>query len=111
MEEEEAATSDGSYTWSDTSLILEARCLEHAKETFLGLYRQQLSTTMLLAIREQGGRVGGMRRRLANRPWTTLQEVARQHLQGAPLEQWRDYEFRSTHEWRPRNRRPAPMDD
>ena len=97
-------SQDGSYTWSATSLILEANCLAHAREHFLALYRQQLSALEELTSREQGGRIGGMRRRLANKRWETVQAEARRLFQGEFLEQWRDYEFRSTHEYRPRNR-------
>eukprot|EP00439_Symbiodinium_sp_Y106_P041190 s3980_g5.t1 len=99
-----AGSQDGSYTWSATSLILEANCLAHAREHFLALYRQQLSALEELTSREQGGRIGGMRRRLANKRWETVQAEARRLFQGEFLEQWRDYAFRSTHEYRPRNR-------
>ena len=113
MGEEEDATSDGSCAWSDwsdTSLILENEELVQAREMFLGLYRQHLSATMLLSNREQGGRVGGMRRRLSSRNWVFLQEEARRTLQGEQLAQWQTYEFRHTHERRHRRRRPSDMD-
>ncbi|CAE7642828.1 unnamed protein product, partial [Symbiodinium sp. CCMP2456] len=97
--------SDASSTWSATTLVLVENCLVHAKNVLLGCYRQQLVDTVELTARQQGGRVGALRRQLRDRDWTAVQEAARRLLDGPRLERWQDYEYRSTHQRRPR--RPA----
>ena len=100
----------GSSTWSETSLVLAANCLAHARNMLVQLFRRQLVETHLLSNHELGGRVGGMRRRLADKDWQAVQLVAAQFLEGNFLDQWNDYAFRSTHERRPRDKRPREED-
>ena len=46
----------------------------------------------------------------ATTQWNFVQAEARGLFRGTFLEQWQDYEFRSTHEYRPRNRPLANED-
>eukprot|EP00439_Symbiodinium_sp_Y106_P044413 s2556_g5.t1 len=104
----DSGSDTGSSTWSTTTLVLAANCLEHARETLVQLYRQQLNDTDLLTSRELGGRVGGLRRRLANKDWQGVKDLAAGFLEGRWRREWNEYVFCSTHERRPRNRRPQP---
>ncbi|CAE7703526.1 unnamed protein product [Symbiodinium necroappetens] len=97
-----ADSEDGSSTWSTTTLVLAGPCLVQARNHFLGLLRLQLSATETLSSRQQGGRVGAMRRRLQQQDWQAVCEAAVRHLDGDFLARWRDYQWRSTHERRPR---------
>ena len=101
-------SDEGSSTWSTTTLDLAANCLAHAKETLVQLYRRQLNAVELLTNRELGGKVGGLRRRLASKDWQGVKDLAPGFLEGPFRAEWREFVFRSTHERRPRNRRPRP---
>ena len=68
------------------------------KGTLLGLYRSQLSATELLTSRQQGGRVGALRKRLRNGDWASVQATAQHYLAGEQQASWRTFEYRATHE-------------
>ena len=104
----DSGSDAGSSTWNTTTLDLAANCLEHARETLVQLYRQQLNDTDLLTSRELGGRVGGLRQRLANKDWQGVKDMAAGFLEDRRRKEWNEYVFCSTHERRPRNRRPQP---
>ncbi|OLP94419.1 LINE-1 reverse transcriptase-like [Symbiodinium microadriaticum] len=95
-------TDGGSSTWSSTTLVLAGPSLAQAKGTLLGLYRSQLSATELLTSRQQGGRVGALRKRLRNGDWASVQAAAQHYLAGEQQASWRNFEYRATHERRPR---------
>ncbi|CAE7778200.1 unnamed protein product, partial [Symbiodinium necroappetens] len=78
----------GSSTWSTTTLVLCGPSLAQARNHFLGLLRLQMSTTTLLTSRQQGGRVGAMRRRLQTQDWQAVCVAAAQHLEGDFLARW-----------------------
>ncbi|CAE7764140.1 unnamed protein product, partial [Symbiodinium microadriaticum] len=91
-----------------TTLVLAGPSLAQARNHFLGLLRLQLSANEAPTSRQQGGRVGAMRRRLQAQGWQAVCVAARQHLGGEYRERWCDYEWRSTHERRPRRAEARP---
>ena len=95
-------TDENSSTWSSTTLVLAGPSLDQAKGTLLGLYRSQLSATELLTSRQQGSRVGALRKRLRNGDWASVQAAAQHYLAGEQQASWRSFEYRATHERRPR---------
>ena len=95
-------TDGNSSTWSSTTLVLAGPSLAQAKGTLLGLYRSQLSATELLTSRQQGGRVGALRKRLRDGDWASVQAAAQHYLAGEQQASWRSFEYRATHERRPR---------
>ena len=107
-EGESNSTSANSYSWSETSLVLEGNCLEDSRQQLITLYRSQiLREEEDITARSLGGRVGAVRRALGQATWYDVQRIARQRLQGDSLRQWQQYEFEATHEHRRKRVRRA----
>ena len=63
--------------------LLAGPSLSRAVDTLLGMYRSQLSDTEQFTNREQGGRVGALRKRRPAQLWRFVSDTARRYLHAA----------------------------
>ena len=84
--------SQGSLTWSESSLVLAGPSLETAKGVLLGQFRMELfAVNPGLSSRSQGARVGSLRRRLASSSWQDVQQAAHRHLTADRRRIWSEW--------------------
>ena len=108
-ESEEASEADGSnqshesWTWSDTTLILEGEDLQEAREYLISQYRLELRDTQpAMTSRVLGGKVAAFRRKVNRTCWFYVSELAESKLTGDRLARWQDFKYSATHNRIPR---------
>ena len=93
-----------SETWSETSLALDGPSLDTAQQFLMDLYKLELSETSGASDRSQAASRGALRRKLNQCDWARTQIHAKARLTEGRRQRWLDFEFRATHERRPRRR-------
>ena len=86
--------------WSDTSLTLTGPALATARDHLCTIYRKHLlDVEPDIGTRSLAGRVGALRRRIADLRWEDIQGLASQRLEGQSMRERSTFEFRATHQY------------
>ena len=102
-EDGDASVSGNSYTFSDTSLVLDGPCLQQSQSQVVSFFREQvLHDEPDIPSRSLAGKIGAIRRQVCKANWCEVQRIARVKLRGKFLRRWQLFEYEATHERRRR---------